>query len=197
MKKDNFLDIVAGKGRFVLAIECKKIGHEFTFLLPLGEKTFTGTVNDFRGAMVQFIRQQGRSNISYETIRIQPKSYSSEFCVIGKGSDPGRLLERDASILVRAADAFTKDTREHQKLPDEELPRVVLPVLVTNAEIYTVRYEPTQVSLNSGEYEAKPGDIERAPWVRFYKSFTAHDNLGERSVFVVNASAFQRFSRKA
>ena len=108
MNKDNFLDIVAVKRRFVLAIECKKTGHEFIFLLPLGGQT-TGPVNGFRGAVVQFCREQGRANIYYETSPIQPKSYYSEFWVIGKGSDPGRLLERDASMLVRAADAFTAD----------------------------------------------------------------------------------------
>jgi hypothetical protein len=198
MNRDSFLDIVAIKGRFILAIECKKTGSEiFTFLLPLGGTT-TGLVDDFRGVQVQFFREQVRVNLHYETWNIQPKSCSSEFCVVGSrksGKDQGRLLEKDASVLVLATDAFAKDTREHFKLPDEELPRVVLPVIVTNAEIYTARYEPTKVSLETGEFKEEPEDLESPPWVRFHKSFTA-DNVGHRSVFVVNATSFGGFLEK-
>ena len=198
MNRDSFLDIVAVKGRFILAIECKKTGSEiFTFLLPLGGPS-TGPVDDFRGVQVQFFREQVRVNLHYETWNIQPRSCSSEFCVVGSrksGKDQGRLLEKDASVLVLATDAFAKDTREHSKLADEELPRVVLPVIVTNAEIYTARYEPTKVSLETGEFKEEPEDLESAHWVRFYKSFTA-DKVGHRSVFVVNATSFGDFLGK-
>ncbi len=198
MNRDNFLDIVATKGRFILTVECKKTGSEiFTFLLPLGGPS-TGPVDDFRGVQVQFFREQVRVNLHYETWNIQPRSCSSEFCVVGSrksGKDQGRLLERDASVLVLATDAFAADTREHFKLADEELPRVLLPVIVTNAEIYTTRYPPTKVSLETGEFEEKPEDFESTPWVRFYKSFTA-DHRGHRSVFVVNATSFGDFLEK-
>ena len=105
------------------------------------------------------------------------------------------MLENDAGVLVRAADAFAADRQEHHKLPDEELPRVVLPVIATNAEIYTAQYDPTEVSLETGELKERSEKLERAPWVRFQKSFTA-DKLGEGSVFVVNARAFGDFLEK-
>ena len=103
-----------------------------------------------------------------------------------------RLLENDAGVLVRAAEVFASDRQEHHKLSDLELPRVVLPVIVTNAKIYTAQYDPTEVSLATGELKEKSEKLERAPWVRFQKSFTA-DKLGERTVFVVNASSFGDF----
>jgi hypothetical protein len=152
MNRDNFLDIVAIKGRFILCIECKKTG--------------------------------------------------SEICVVGSrksGKDQGRLLERDASLLVRATDAFSADQRELSKLPDEKLPRVLLPVMVTNAPIYTARYAPTDVSLEKGEFsKVQPEDVEEAYWVRFSKSFTADRgrDMGHRSIFVVNATSFGAFLEK-
>jgi hypothetical protein len=76
-------------------------------------------------------------------------------------------------------------------LPDLKLPHVVLPVIVTNAEIYTAHYDPTEVSLETGELEKGSGKLEQVPWVRFCKSFAANDS--ERSVFVVNASSFGNF----
>jgi hypothetical protein len=202
MNRDNFLDIVAIKGRCILAIECKKTGHEiYTFLLPLGGPS-TGLVDEFYGVQVKYITEGGRINLyPHETWKIEPRSCSSEFCVVGSGKagkEQGRLLERDASLLVRATDFFAADQRELSKLPDEELPRVLLPVIVTNAEIYTARYKPTDVSLKTGEFKEKPEELEAAPWVRFSKSFTADRgrDIGHRSVFVVNATSFEDFLEK-
>jgi hypothetical protein len=164
MNRDNFLDIVAVKGRFILATECKKTGHEiFTFLLPLGGPT-TGLVDEFCGMQVKYLTEGGRINTyPHETCKIAPKSCSSEFCVVGKaGKEQGRLLERDASLLVRATDFFAADQRELSKLPDEELPRVLLPVIVTNAEIYTACYKPTDVSLKTGELKKEPEELDSA-----------------------------------
>jgi hypothetical protein len=198
---DNFLDIVATNGRFILTVECKKTRHEIlTFLLPLGEPS-TGPVDTFRGVQIQYFPEQNRANHAYEKWNILPRSCSSEFCIVSpskSGKDQGRLLERDASLLVRATDAFAADKREHPKLPDEKLPRVLLPVIVTNDEIYTVCYKPTEVLLETGEFNAPPKDIEAAPWVRFSKSFTADmgRDVGHRSVFVVNAASFGDFLEK-
>jgi hypothetical protein len=203
MNRDNFLDIVAIKGRFILCIECKKTGSEiFTFLLPLGGLS-TGLVDDFRGELVQYKPEGGLiDNYPAVTQKIQPRSFFSEFCVVGSrksGKDQGRLLERDASLLVRATDAFSADQRELSKLPDEKLPRVLLPVMVTNAPIYTARYAPTDVSLEKGEFsKVQPEDVEEAYWVRFSKSFTADRgrDMGHRSIFVMNATSFGAFLEK-
>jgi hypothetical protein len=192
-QQEKFLDIVARRGRLVLAIECKKTGKEtYTFLLP-SDKPLRVRVSDFYGVQFQFFREQGRSNSNYATWLIQPESCSSEFCVVGSSSGgKGRLLENDAGLLVRAAEVFALDRQEHYKLPDQDLPRVVLPVIVTNAEIYTAHYDPTEVSLETGELKEGSEKLEQVSWIRFCKSFTA-DKLGERSVFVVNASAFGDF----
>ena len=199
MNRDSFLDIVAVKGRFILPIECKKTAHEiFTFLLPLGGPS-TGLVDEFYGVQVKYITAGGRiNNYPHETWKVEPRSCSSEFCVVGKaGKEQGRLLERDASLLVRATDFFAADQRELSQLPDEELPRILLPVIVTNAEIYTACYKPTDISLKTGELKEKP-ELEAARWVRFSKSFTANRgrDIGHRSVFVVNATSFGDFLEK-
>ena len=43
---DNFLDLVATNGKFILTVECKKTKEILTFLRPLGGPT-TGHVDDF------------------------------------------------------------------------------------------------------------------------------------------------------
>jgi hypothetical protein len=68
------------------------------------------------------------------------------------------------------------------------------PLIVTNAKIYTARYKPPDVSLETGEF-IEPSEVQKAPWVRFSKSFTADAgrDLGYRSIFVVNAIQLEEF----
>ena len=70
-----------------------------------------------------------------------------------------------------------------------------LAVSCHDAPIYTARYRPTDVSLETGEFLAVPGEIEKAPWVRFRKAFTAASgpDLGDRSVFVIQALSLVEF----
>jgi hypothetical protein len=133
-----------------------------------------------------------------ENWALWPTSRCSEFCVVStsKSGKDQRLLERDASLVVGATDAFAQDFRERLgavlKLSP---PRLFLPVIVTNAKIYTARYKPSEVSLETGAFQEAPKEIEKEPWVRFFKAFTSggRPELGFRSVFVVNATSLREF----
>ena len=109
-------------------------------------------------------------------------------------------MEPDAAFVVRAADAFAEFIRMNEKqrgtLPIDS--QLVLPVIVTNAPLYSVRYQPSEVSLKTGEFPELPREIEREQWVRFRKSFTvdARYDIAERSVFVVNAAHFRDFLKQ-
>jgi len=198
-----FLDIVATNGVFFLTIECKKTRKEIlTFLRPLGQ-SHTGLVEGFRCLRArQMFDSTRRREIFCEEWALKPPSTYSEFCVVST-SESGRdqrLLERDAGFVVRATDAFAHDLRERFQ-PDRDAALstacLFLPVIVTNAPIYTARYTPTEVSLESGEFLILPHEIENAPWVRFRKAFTSDGgpDLGDRSVFVVHATSFAEFLR--
>lgn len=197
--RDNFLDIVATNGQFILTVECKKTSKEIlTFLLPLGMRT-TGDVDEFQCVFVEYNPKIDRISPEWMILNVWPRSPSCEFCIVST-SDLGRdqrLLERDASLLVRATDSFARDLREHTKLVKavSTRPRVYLPVIVTNAPIYTARYDPPDVSLETGKFRADPEDVKKAPWVRFSKSFTADSgrDFGHRSIFIVNATCLEQF----
>ncbi len=196
---DRFLDIVATNGKFIIAVECKKTRIEtLTFLRPLGHSN-TGHIMDFR-----CLRSDGydvippRPNLFCETWGLWPISPCSEFCIVStsKSGKDQRLLERDASIVIGATDAFAQDIPENIRLGQSlSLPYLFLPVIVTNAKIFTARYNPSEVSLDTGEFQELPKDIEEAPWVRFSKAFAAGRgrDLGLRSLFVVNATALGEF----
>lgn len=193
---DAFLDLIAINRELVLAVECKKTKQDkYIFLLPLGTAR-TGDVEDFRCLRVAYFddKRAGSAEIYCETRELLPSSPSSEFCIVSTATGTERMLERDAAILVSATDAFAQDKQEWPKMRLSS-PYLIVPVLVTNAELYTARYEPSEVSLQSGEFEEVPDDLKRAPWIRFCKTFIAGRgrDLGLRSIFVVNASSLTTF----
>jgi hypothetical protein len=200
-KNDNcFLDIVAVGKRFVLNIECKKTQHDiFTFLLPLGDRS-TGHVEEFRCLRVErYADVYERMRVYCEDWNLRPVSPLCEFCIVGSAtSGSQRMLEKDAGELIGATDAFAKDVQEFHRVTIPA-PYAVIPVIVTNARMYTARYEPTEVSLETGEFQGWPRDMEReVPWIRFHKTFLAGRgrDVGTRSIFVVNSMHFKEFLEK-
>lgn len=198
---EKFLDIVATNGSLYLTVECKKTQKEkLIFLRPL-VISHTGVNPRFRCLRAeQTLGHKFPLRIFNEEWALYPTSTDSEFCVVST-SESGRdqrLLERDASLLVRATDAFAHDFRERFK-PDSDSPPspecLFVPVIVTNAPIYTARYSPRDVSLETGEFSKPPREIEEAKSVRFRKAFTSDGgpDLGDRSVFVVHAQSFAAF----
>jgi hypothetical protein len=113
------------------------------------------------------------------------------FCVVST-SDAGRdsrLLERDAGLVVRGADAWSVELRDGFREERPEMDRLVLSAIVTNAPLFTAEYDPAQVSLDTGELDPTKTTIEPARWVRFQKAFTG-SSATERTVFVVNANHY-------
>jgi hypothetical protein len=103
-------------------------------------------------------------------------------------------LERDVQPLLRATDAYARRVAlkgEPLSRKAEHIP--VVPVLVTNAKIFVARYDPTSVSLVSGQFnDYVAAGVAPVNVVRFRKAFLPHRDrdLGTRTVFVVRATAF-------
>jgi len=198
---DQFLDLVITNGKCFLTVECKKTTKEMlTFLRPLGH-LHTGELAELRCLnAVQIQDSTKRLEIYCEGWALWPQSFQSEFCVVStsqSGRDQ-RLLERDARLLIRATEAFAHDYKERfEPKRDAPLPSSLLfvPVIVTNAPMYSARYKPTEVPLDTGEFAVPPEEIERVPWVRFRKAFTSEGgrDLGDRTIFVVSALEFSEF----
>lgn len=68
-------------------------------------------------------------------------------------------------------------------------------MFVTNAPIYTARYDASAVSSEGGEFTTAPDDVTAPPFVRFQKRFASGSvsDLGDRVFFVVNARPFVEF----
>jgi hypothetical protein len=185
----HFLDLVVTNGTMYLTIECKKTSkRSFTFLRPLGAHK-SGLTAQVRSLRAVNVNDSGRRvEIRCEDWQLYPRSHTSEFCVVTNADPSVRLLERDAAELVQATDAFALSLKEpRREMGDSAL---IVPIIVTNAPLYTARYDPRLISLSSGDFAEPPDDITQPECVRFHKSFPSdslHD-LGARTVLVVSAA---------
>jgi hypothetical protein len=187
--EDQFVDLIANCGCVVLVIECKKAQERsLSFLRPVGRET-TGLVRTTTLLHLEQNQGAGRPfGIAPRDVDLDPASYRAQFCVSTEKSSQ-RLLEPDARAGVLAAEAVV------ERFPQAELPSrtFAIPTIVTTAPLYTLRFEPTEVSLDTGSFtDFDPRAIEAISWIRFHKTFTVQTGL-PRTVFVVNASALPTF----
>jgi len=193
--KDEFLDLVIRSEDWFAGVECKKTEKEtLNFLRPLGLNT-TGEVEVVRCL-------QGRSNfrVYCQDMALWPRSFDSAFCVVTTSASGGtqRLLERDARLEVLGTNAFALQQEQRFQSGQEKSKssdRTYISIIVTNAPINAVRYKPSEVSLKSGQFEKDPELTSEVPWIRFRKAFTSAlgQDMGDRTVFVVQAEEFGRF----
>lgn len=195
--QDRFCDIVARKHRFIVTIECKKTRKDIlTFLQP------GGVDDDVNRARCLYLTQIPDSTKRMELFcsdwMLLPKSTESKFCVVStgdSGKDP-RLLERDAQLLIRGTEAYARRLKADfkvQHVPEPDLP--IIPLIVTNAELFVADFDAADVSLGTGQLSAPSlAKLLPVPWVRFRKTFTtAGKDLGDRTVFVARAGELEKW----
>jgi hypothetical protein len=190
-KNEYFVDVVASCRSVVLIIDCKKmqeralvfmrhIGHEISD--PVLEATAWRRKN----------KGEPWSQELLETKDLEPRSYRSQFCVTTENDKARqRLLEPDARVVALAAETLA-GVDYHAVIPKMSL---LVPVIVTTARLYTISFEPGEISLATGEL-SEPLDrkheerIETIPWVRFHKTL----GVGSaQTVFVVSSASLPAF----
>jgi hypothetical protein len=197
---DRFLDLVVCCQHLIVTIECKKTQKEtFTFLHPTVAGKTPQQLIRARCVYLQQVRDSSRRLVLWSgDLAVKPASLQSAFCVVGT-SDSGkdqRLLERDAQLLIRGTDAYGRYEASHaNRSPLDEPNRVIIPVIVTNAKLFSISYDPNSISLETGQLPMMPEpDIAQIEWVRFRKAFTTSiRDVGDRTIFVVAAASFQKF----
>lgn len=190
--RDQFADVVAVRDTLVPVVECKKAAERsLLFLRPLSLE-HTGETTDFALWHVEHPAVAGqRYGNRIMNVPLLPRTYRASICVPREQSGQ-RLLEHEARPIILAADAVAEGF-PRDKLPGRSF---IIPVLVTTASLFTLRFKPTDVSLDTGELAgADPTkmDMDAIPWVRFEKTFTAAPGSQTRTVFIVSAAALPEF----
>jgi hypothetical protein len=190
-----YIDLVLSAGDLHLAIECKR-SHDATWLFLMPDRKQLSRSHARIAWTDTFPHRPDLAG--WGDIQVYPASPESEFCVIrGQGEKDKPLLERLASLLCESIDGLATDLIELNK--QSESTKVIIPVIVTNAELQLGEFNPKDVDLESGELASAKFSAVQS--VRFRKSLAAASlpddyepqqledlsSDSERTVFVVQA----------
>ena len=131
-------------------------------------------------------------------------SIESQYCMVPKGTPIASLEAVCNEVLASCHDILDNEKNIHR---DNDFAAMV-PVIVTNAKLYSCTFNPQQVIHRSGELDPNDGQFNCVDMVRFRKSLSnqgsnPYSNTPmdlsqwtaerDRTVFVVNPSALGRF----
>jgi hypothetical protein len=194
-----FIDLIIEKQSSVMIVECKRV-------LDISWQFIVDPTQTEQLHAVTWINQTDFDFSSWYHGAAEPPSAESIFCVV-RGQDKSvSMLERVASELVCATEAFA--LQEFPLCKELRLGfRHYVPVIVTTASLKIGVISGAEIELSDGKVTAV--DWNDVPYLRFRKQLTTHEsgksldpdlwqrrfdrNQNERSVFVVNADHLSTF----
>jgi hypothetical protein len=228
--KPVFIDLVLRfgfDGSQYLVLECKRYTDpkdqtlRWLFLVPEPDpkETFASTCYEVSGRHKPSdpsdpLSDEWRQVSDWDIVEILPKTYQSEFCVLpSDDSKKSPLLESMAAGLVDSVEGLGEEVmsihrsqRFGNTLETMWSPIWVLPVLVTNAQLYVSHFDSKDININSGKISTQYAQSKIVPYVRFKKSLTFKtpsdtaftglaglNSVRERTIFIVNAEHLVSF----
>lgn len=199
--RDGYVDLVLHRGSEssdIMVVECKRQRDARWYFLDLQPDTYR-----FR----LLVTKDKPRVLEVQEATFLPASPEATFCVL-HGDDSSRrpLLERLTDDLLQSVEAFALEQLALDPIP---LFRY-LPVVITNARLFTCSVDARSISLTTGELPAT-AEFTEVPFVRFRKTLWASrltesknsrhvayaHAYRERSVIVVSSSHLEQFLQNA
>ena len=215
--KSGFIDLIAEHEALVfsLVIECKRVrpkdrnsahGASWVFLTP---REYTAPQTRLSAFVTQKLHSSVQDGPSRETplnkwgwadtIEFEPQSMESSYCLFQSQDEKNPSIERIADTLLPSIEAAGMQWLTFRDVSANDS-RLFLPVIVTNATLYTCTFDADRVSMVDGGLP--DGDCQEVPCVRFRKglamgpakkgsarSFTDVNRQQQRTLLVVNAAS--------
>lgn len=219
--REEFIDIVAQKRQLLITVECKRFGvlsedqrsHKFEWRAGYPKRSFVflcrkaDEISDTETQDTHITCYIGENDISeyFETPgargqirKINPASYEASLCVTVDVNEPKELIERDVARLARGTHEYARTMYGLLAEVNNDIAEEFLPIYVTTAPLYVVRFDPTSVSEADGNIDIEEKSLVRVPWVRFTKAFMASGTVNSdiRTVIVVEAIHLNEFLEK-
>jgi hypothetical protein len=192
---------------FTIVIECKRFKEDGK-LLFLSPRDYTGEKRRISALCTNQKSRESKPYLGWCDFDFEPISPEASYCAFRTQDEKNPLLERIADTLLPAAEAVgfedvsLKSTGEISGEPW----RLFMPLIVTNATLFTATFDADQVSMAGGRLAEGTCEFKPVPFVRFRKSLATHYPSGgiqyghqsplgkaslakERTVLVVHAPA--------
>ncbi len=207
-KDEGYIDLILERPgwNLKLAVECKRIIGSWTFLLP--------KVQPFQMSEVMALSVDHKTfKYLWSKFQIEPESYEASFCVMETGGKKdSRTLEKLAGELLLSLEYLAIEETELVKSIYSELPhppyadrQIFLPIIVTTADLQTMRFNPLKVDIKDGKIIEST--VEPIEFIRFKKNLATNisyekpkmntlrelNRENDRTVFIVKAEGFIHF----
>lgn len=203
-KDEGFIDTIIENGIVRYVIETKRVQDgEWIFLLPEDSQNTPES---------RLLWTQCKSNkqkyADWARVIMKPSTYKSSFCLIrGQGEAKISFLERIGGVLIRSIESLSVEELEISSGLDYDKSYVYLPIIITNASLFTCAFDTERVDLSTGKLD--DCSFQEVPFIQFYKNLSASLNTdtsprnikesniqNNRSVFVVNSAHLADFFDK-
>lgn len=218
MRNSGFIDLAITREKAIGIIECKKVNNadSLVFLVHRDQdasvtrctlEVYMQELPESGGYELPGMRamqMQSECRYAVADCNMLAKSPESSYCVAPKGPRSANLdLDGIASNLLESCEGLLGDWN----FVLSARRTACIPIIVTNAHLYTCTFDPAQMDLGSSDLP-KLASFQTQPFVRFRKAFRhsggrlapdEKDSLAQvmeectRTVFVVNARGIVPF----
>ncbi len=203
-----FIDLVLVDhyGTTVMVVECKRVQNSHWIFLLSDRRHYE------RRHLRAWVSRYDRGKTFYfgwTDINADYPTYESDFCVVpGQDNKSRPMLERVAAEVIEASEALAKE-EYHFLVNKIDYIRFYVNVIVTTAELNVCKFNPENISVDTGEIDET--QFETVPYLRFRKSLSTKTveelNLKEvtpqsltaareNTIFIVNSKHLTDFLSK-
>jgi hypothetical protein len=162
---------------FRAVLECKRVNGDgkWVFLTPAGQKDDCTRLSIFWTCTFPE-RPPGRCWLDFD---FTPKSPESSFCVLRGDNNNRTMFENIADGLLPAVESIGLEEAKLSPPSSISMPqtRCFLPIVITNASLYTASFDPGDLDMKSGRLPDGKSSFKEVPLVRFRKSLGTHATL--------------------
>lgn len=193
--------ILSNRDGVNLLVECKR-SRNATWLFMAADGTAIENIE--ANAWSTHYDGTQETAFNWQSVQFLPASPICFFCAVNgqNANDKSTLLERTASELISATEAFAVEDR-NRRASTEESARYYLNAIVTTARLELATFSPSDISLEDGIISK--GEVKEVPFVRFRKQLSTRATaIGvlndwtyafskENTVLVIQAKHFTNF----
>lgn len=219
--RSGFIDLIAEHDPyfFSLILECKRVrakdprsgqGPSWVFLTPREYAASRLRLSGFMAYKLDDGKpldpaespKQDRCGWA-DAVDFQPETPEASYCLFESQDEKNPALERIADTLLPSVEAVGRQWFSFGDVYSGER-RVFLPVIVTNATLFTCTFDASTITLGDGCLPQ--GDFQQVPFIRFRKglalqqpgrgkarNFADANRRWQRTVLVVNAACLSAF----
>jgi hypothetical protein len=208
-KRAGFIDLVISHQEliFTVLIECKRVSEDAKWLF-LTPRDYSSDRKRISALCTNKRAEDAGVFVGWCDFEFDPISSEAAYCVFRGQDERNPMLERIADDLLPAVEAVgLEEMTCKMTQPDWYSDwRLFLPVIVTNAALYTCVFDADRVGMNDGRLPEGSCEFKPVSFVRFRKSLATHypahgitpghhnslrqSNLAmERTVLIINSAA--------